>query len=137
MGHDHNLQLLGLARKAGLLAIGGDAVSAAARAEKAILVISASDASPGALRRAGYITETSRAINVIVPYTKFELGSITGRGSPGTIAVLDAGLAAGFMKGLAGMDPERYEEAAKQLAGKVGILTKKDKPTATKRRTAQ
>jgi len=31
-----------------------------------------------------------------VPFTKFELGTTAGRGSPGTIAFLDKGLAKGF-----------------------------------------
>jgi len=138
MDHDRNLNLLGIARKAGLLAVGGDAVGVAARTGKAWLVISASDASEGALRRGRYTTEISRAVHVIAPYTKFELGNVTGRGSPGTIAVLDAGLAAGFMKGLAETNPERYQEAAKQLEEKVAALTKKKKPTpSVKRRTAQ
>jgi len=122
---DRNLQLLGIAHKAGLLAIGGDAADAAARNGKARLIISASDASPGAHRRAGYIAETCRAAHVITPYTKDELGSITGRGSPGTLAILDTGLAAGFMKGLAGTAPEKYEETAKQLEGKADALAKK------------
>jgi len=137
MNHDRNLQLLGIAKKAGLLAIGGDAVSTAARTGKAALVISASDASEGALRRARCNTETGSAVYVIAPYTKFELGNVTGRGSPGTLAVLDAGLAASFMRGLAETEPERYEQTAKKLIAKADALTKKKNLTLNKRRTAQ
>jgi ribosomal protein L7Ae-like RNA K-turn-binding protein len=137
MNHDRNLQLLGIAKKAGLLAIGGDAVGSVARTGKARLVISASDASPGAFRRARYATETSSTIFIIVPYTKFELGNVTGRGSPGTVAFLDVGLAAKFVKGLAEMQPERYGETAKQLTEKAVALAEKKKPIPNKRRTAQ
>ena len=125
MNADRNLQLLGIAKKAGMLAVGGDAVCTAAQTGKARLVISAIDAAPGSLRRARYATEIGRAQHVTVPYTKFELGSVVGRGSPGTIAVLDTGLAAGFVSKLAETDPERYGDAAKKLAEKADALAKK------------
>ena len=115
---DRNLQLIGMARKAGLLAVGVEAVKAAVRAGKARLVISASDASDGSARRARYGSESTGAFYIEVPYTKFELGSITGRGSPGTVAILDDGLAAGFLKGLAAGSPEIYSEAAELLQEK-------------------
>jgi len=137
MNHDRNLQLLGIMKKAGLLAVGGDAVGMAARAGKVTLVISASDASEGALRRARYVTDTSHAEYAVVPYTKFELGNVTGRGSPGTIAVLDAGLAASFVSGLAETEPERYGETAKKLTEKADILAQRKKLIPNKRRTAQ
>jgi len=135
---DRNIQLLGIARKAGLLAIGGDAVNTAARAGKAKLVISASDASEGALRRARHITEIDRIAYVIAPYTKFELGNVTGRGSPGTVAVLDTGLAAGFVRGLAETEPDSYGEVAALLDEQTSAIAKNKKPNPSgKRRTAK
>ena len=110
-----SLQLLGMAKKAGLLAVGGDAVSAAARSGKLRLIISASDASERSLRRALQSSKTAGAEHVGVPYTKFDIGNMTGRGSPGTVAIADTGLAAGFLKGLAATDPETYSEAAQRL----------------------
>ena len=97
---DRNLNLIGIARKAGLLAVGGDAVATASRTGKAKLVLSASDSSLKAQKRARYAAETCGATHITIPYTMFELGQIAGRGSPGTAAILDAGLAAGFLKGL-------------------------------------
>ena len=132
---DRNLQLLGLARKAGMIAIGGDAVSSAARERKAKLVISAADSSEGSLRRARINAKESNIIYITVPYTKFELGSITGRGSPGTVAILDAGLAASFMKGLAESNPDDYGNAAEQLAQMAETMNKRRKHTS--RRTAR
>ena len=132
---DRNLQLIGIAKKAGLLAIGGDAVNSAARSGKVWLVISASDASEGALRRSRYVTQSSHAAYVVAPYTKFELGNVTGRGSPGTIAILDAGLSAGFVKGLAGADPGRYGETAALLEEQARDLAETKK--TTQRRTAK
>jgi len=97
---DHSLSTLGLAKKANLLAIGGEAVAIAIRHGKARLVITATDASEGSARRARVNAEMNGVKYEAVPYTKFELGSITGRGSPGTVAFLDAGLAKGFLKKL-------------------------------------
>ena len=98
---DKPLRLLGMAKKAGLLAIGTDAVKAAARSGKAKLVVLASDTSAGSSRQARYCAEDSKTLCIDTPYTKFDFGNITGRGSPGTLAFLDEGLAEAFMKGLA------------------------------------
>ena len=133
---NRNLNLLGIAKKAGLLAIGGEAVTTAIRTGKAKLIISASDASERAQRRAKTNAEYGGALHIAVPYTKFELGSITGRGGTGTLAVLDVGLAAGFVKGLAEIDPEHYRETAERLDRKAAAIADKKKMQA-KRRTMQ
>jgi len=132
---DRTLQLIGLARKAGLIAVGGEAVSAAARKGKARLVLSASDSSEGSSRRARMNAEAAGVTYIMVPFTKFELGSITGRGSPGTVAILDSGLAAGFVQRLAEKEPDRYAEAAQRLTKEAQSLAEKKKQTP--RRTAQ
>jgi len=140
---DRNLQILGMAKKAGLIAVGGDAVSTAARNYKAKLVITAIDASEGAQRRARLNAEAGGAVYIATPYTKFEFGSMTGRGSPGTAAILDAGLAAGFAKGLAEAEPERYRKAAELLEENALISAKRTKKhnqsgkKQTPRRTAK
>jgi len=108
---DRNLQILGLAKKGGLLAIGCEAVETAARKGQTKLIISASDASERAYRNARINADSCGAICMNVPYTKFELGSITGRGSPASIAFLETGLAVTFIKGLA--------ESGHELSGKV------------------
>ncbi|MCL2078405.1 MAG: 50S ribosomal protein L7ae [Oscillospiraceae bacterium] len=93
---DKALGLLGIAKKAGFLAIGGEAAAISARHGKARLIISACDASERSVRRAKENSAMQNIKYLPVPYTKFELGSITGRGSPGVIAILDKGLAKGF-----------------------------------------
>lgn len=113
---DHNLQILGIAKKAGFLAVGAEASSAAARNGKAVLIIAANDTSDSAERHAQRDSEFCGAAFAAVPYTRFELGSITGRGSPGTIAILDTGLASTFIGALAKDDPVRYGETAEALA---------------------
>ena len=125
---DKNLQLLGLARKAGKLAVGSEDTNSAARTGKARLIITASDASASALRRARSSADMSYTPYLTVPYTSYELGSITGRGSPGTVTFLDAGLAARFVKGLAENDPEKYHET-EELLIKTAIAQREKKTT--------
>ena len=119
---NRNLQLLGMAKKAGLLAIGGESVSAAAWSGKAAAIISASDASQGSIRRARENAKCCGVVHIVVPYTKFEFGNAAGRGSPGTLAILDAGLAAGFIGRLAESEPERYGEMAEVIAKSAGRI---------------
>ena len=108
---DRKLSHLGMAKKAGLLAVGSEVASVAARRGEAVLIITASDASDGSVRRAAANADSCGIKHIPVPYTMFELGSITGRGSPGTIAFLDKGLANGFEKRLAEKQPAEEEES--------------------------
>jgi len=98
---NRSLALLGMAKKAGLLAVGSEAAAVAARRGEAKLIITASDASAGSVRRAKANAETNEVKYLATPFTMFELGQVAGRGSPGTIAFLDKGLADGFKKRLA------------------------------------
>ena len=95
------LALLGMAKKAGRLAVGSEAAANAARRREATLIITASDASEASVRRAKSNAESNGVKFTTVPFTMFELGTTAGRGSPGTIAFLDKGLADGFIKRLA------------------------------------
>ena len=95
------LALLGMAKKAGRLAVGSEAAATAARRGDAVLIITASDASEASVRRAKTNAELNKVKHIAVPFTMFELGQTAGRGSPGTIAFLDKGLADGFIKRLA------------------------------------
>jgi len=137
----NSLQLIGMAKKAGLLAVGGEAVAIAARQGKARLIVSASDASGGSIRRARNSAETGGAEYIDVRYTRFELGQTAGRGSPGTIAFLEAGLAAGFVKGLADGDPGQYEALRQRLEEKNAVKRRKRSgppgKKTEKRRTAK
>jgi len=85
-----------MAKKAGKLAVGSEAVSKAARRGEAKLIITANDASEGSVRRAKGNAESNGVEYIAVPFTMFDLGRTAGRGSPGTVAFLDKGLAYGF-----------------------------------------
>jgi len=97
---DRSLQLLGMAKKAGQLAVGSEAAAAAVRRGEAKLIITANDASESSVRRAKSNAEANDVDYIAAPFTMFELGTTAGRGSPGTIAFLDKGLADGFKKKL-------------------------------------
>ena len=108
---NRNLSHLGMAKKAGLLAVGSEAAAQAARRGEATLIITASDASEGSVRRAKANAESNGITYLAVPFSMFELGNAAGRGSPGTIAFLDKGLAEGFMKRLAEAEQAKESDA--------------------------
>ncbi len=122
--------LLGLAKKAGLLEIGGESVEHAARLGKARVILSARDASDSSKRRAGLYAERYGLLHLVLPSGKEELGAIVGRGSPGMITILDAGLAAKYAAALAQTDPEKYGLAATQLEEKAARIRMRRKKTA-------
>ncbi|MDR1217379.1 MAG: hypothetical protein LBJ99_02205 [Oscillospiraceae bacterium] len=113
---DNNLALLGIAKKAGLLAEGGELVSVAARDKKARVILSASDASDRSKRRAERLAAESGASRVELRFTKAELGAALGKGSPGMIAVNDAGLAAKLVSLLAPDGPAEPPDAKENTA---------------------
>jgi ribosomal protein L7Ae-like RNA K-turn-binding protein len=108
-------RLLGIAKKAGLLEIGEESVSQAAKSRKARLILSAADASESSLRHARGYAELCGCVHAILPSAKDELGALVGRGSPGMLAVTDAGIASKYVSQLAQADPEQYAEAAAKL----------------------
>lgn len=138
-------RLLGIAKKAGMLEIGDESVSRAARSGKAKVILSASDASEGSKRRAHGYAETCGSIHLILPSTKDELSLIVGRGSPGMLTILDTGIAAKYVSMLASSDPGRYGEAAGRMAEKAERVRQRQKEALAhyrnkrtgKRRTAQ
>ena len=109
---------LGIARKAGKLDIGEEAVAEAARLRRARLIMTASDASERACRHARTAAEGSGAVYISLPYTKAELGAAVGRGSPGIMAVTDIGIAEAIAGRLEQSSPEEYGPAAEKLGTK-------------------
>ena len=111
---DNCLGILGLAKKAGILEIGDDKVTDAAGLSKARLIMSASDASPNSVKKAEYLAEMGGSVYIVLPYTKEEIGTVTGRGMPGMLAMTDVGMAENFVKKL-GAAHGGYEEAITAL----------------------
>jgi ribosomal protein L7Ae-like RNA K-turn-binding protein len=129
----NNLTLLGLAKKAGFLVVGGESVSAAVRTKKARALLSASDASPRSIRQAKGFADAGGIAHAVLPYTKEELGALAGRGSPGMLAITDIGIAAKLFAALAAGD-ERYGAAAETLGAKAAkMLERRREALAHKR----
>ncbi len=110
---DKALNYLALARKAGRIELGEEPVGAAARAQKARLVMVASDASDHTWRRAKSFVAGTTQQCVKLPYTKDEMGMAVGRTSLAIAALTDPAMALAFLKALG--DPEKYQEAMEDL----------------------
>ncbi len=110
---DKALNYLALARKAGRIELGEEPVGAAARAQKARLVMVASDASDHTWRRAKSFVAGTTQQCVKLPYTKDEMGLAVGRTSLAIAAMTDPAMALAFLKALG--DPEKYQQAMEDL----------------------
>lgn len=110
--------MLGLAHKAGRVEIGEEPVGSAARARKARIILVASDAAAGSVRRAMSFANTGICLCLVIPATKDELGRALGRTSCAMAAVTDIGFADAVAKKLAALEPEKYESAAERMAVK-------------------
>lgn len=110
-----SLTFLGLTLRAGKLEIGEESCGIAARAKKARVILTASDASQNSRTRAGNYCQDSKAPHVQLPFTKDELGAVVGRGQPGMLAITDIGMAAAFLDKLALEYPDSYSEQVSVL----------------------
>ena len=110
---DKALNYLALARKAGRIELGEEPVGAAARAQKARLVIVAQDATDHTWRRAVSFVSGSEQICLRVPYSKDLLGQAVGRTALALAAFTDPAMALAFVKALG--QPEKYSAALESL----------------------
>ena len=93
---NRDLSLLSLAKKAGRLAVGGEAAETALRQGRAGLVITASDAAENTVRR---LRNRSGGIPVMpLPYTKETLGAAIGYRSCAVAALCDDGFVQAFCR---------------------------------------
>lgn len=118
--------LLGLAFRAGKLAVGEEPVGTACRAHKAYLLLLAHDAADNTIRRAQRFCQTANnTICLTIPHTKDVLGGCLGRTSCAMLAVSDIGFAATVAEKLAKADPETYHEAYEELRKKADRAKKR------------
>jgi ribosomal protein L7Ae-like RNA K-turn-binding protein len=110
---DKALNYLSLARKAGRIELGEEPAGAAARAQKARLLVVASDAGDHTWRRAKSFAAGTDQQCIRVPYTKDELGQSIGRQSLAMAAITDPALALAFVKALE--KPEQYRDTLESL----------------------
>ena len=125
---DKALNYISLARKAGKLELGEEPAGAAARAQKARLIVVASDATDHTLRRAKSFVAGTEQICLQVPYTKDEMGMAIGRSALALAAFTDPAMALGFLKALG--NPEKY-------AAEIASLDKRTKRIQQRQKEAK
>ena len=125
---DKAQRYLGLARKAGLLAVGEESCGEAFVDGKARLLLLASDASPNAHKRAEHFLNGRRALSGALPWTKEELSLLLGRRGCSMICFTDLALAEQFASALAEERPEWQETASLLKARKEKKLRRKAAP---------
>lgn len=123
MEQDKSLGLLAISRKGGNLALGEEAVGAAARAGRARLVLLAGDAGPHTVRRAkSFVAGTSQPL-LTLAYDKDTLGDALGITSCAVAAITDVRLAQAFVKTLG--EPEKYADLLQELDVRVKRVEKR------------
>ena len=125
---DKALNLLALARKAGLAELGEEPVGAAARLLKAHLILVAGNASDHTWRRAKSFAAGTDQACIRVKYTKDEMGFAIGRQELAIAAITDAGMALSIVEGLG--EPQKYQEA-------IQVLTEKKKKAQQRQKEAK
>ncbi len=116
MPHASALQMISLARRAGRIALGEQAVSALIKTRKARLVVAASDISAHTLRQLqGYVAGTKQIL-ASVPFTKQEIGAAVGWESCGVAGFTDIQLALAFVQSLT--PTECWEGLQKELSAR-------------------
>ena len=103
---EHLLSTLGLALKAGAVAVGEEPVGAAARGKKARVIFTARDAAASSVRRAYSFGQAGSCLCLPFPADKDALGRALGRTSVAMCAVTDIGFAQSLVKKLAAAEPE-------------------------------
>lgn len=123
------MNLIGLAQKAGRLAVGEEPTGAAARARDARLILVAADAAENSVRRVRHFADAGQCLWCRIGADKDALGRAVGRSSCAMLAVTDIGFAEAIAKKLAEGD-ERFAETAEKL-------TVKARRAAERRREAE
>lgn len=117
------LSYLALARKGGHAELGEEPVGAAARAQKAHLILVAGDASDHTRRRAEAFAAGTDQQCIRLDATKEEMGFAVGRTSLAVAAVTDQRLALALVNALG--QPERYSQALQVLTAKAEKVSKR------------
>lgn len=112
---EHLLSTLGLALKAGAVAVGEEPVGAAARSKKARVIFTAQDAAASSVRRAYSFAHAGSCLCLPFPAGKDTFGRALGRTSVAMCAITDIGFAQSMVKKLAAADAETYAAAAGAL----------------------
>lgn len=122
---DKALNYLALARKAGRIELGEEPAGAAARAQHARLIVVASDAGDHTWRRAKSFVAGTDQQCLKVPYTKDEMGAVTGRSALALAAFTDPAMALAFVQAL--NQPEEHKELLESLTKRAQRIRQRQK----------
>jgi ribosomal protein L7Ae-like RNA K-turn-binding protein len=134
---DNVLNTLGLARRAGALAVGEEPVLDACKTKKARVLLLASDGAENTADKARRLADQSAVPLVTLPYDKSQIGFALGRSTCALLAVTDMGLAAALVGKLAAAHPERYGDTAAQLDEKARRFQHRKRAKALDKRQAK
>ena len=126
---------LSLARKAGRIELGEEPVGAVARAQKARLLVVASDASDHTWRRAKSFVAGTDQQCIHTPFTKAELGLAVGRTELALAAFTDAAMALAFLKAMP--EPGKYSAELESLERRNQRLRQRKAEAKTAKRNKQ
>ncbi len=112
---DNVLHMIGMTNRAGRLKIGEEPVGEACQQRSCRLVLVARDAAENTFRRVRHFAEAGQCLWITIPYTKEELGSVTGRHICAMVAVTEIGMALAIAKLLAQEDSEQYGAIVEKL----------------------
>lgn len=129
----NTLNLLGLARRGGRLALGEEPVADVCKTKKARVVFLASDAGETIIRRGSRMADGANVPLVTLPWTKAEIGFHLGRASCALLALTDQGLASTVVERLAREDKSLRELAESMSAKTKRHMERRDKKKQTLR----
>lgn len=129
-----SIRFLGMAKRAGTIVTGEESCGAAVKAHKVKLLMTCSDSSGNAQKRAGDYAAYGGVPLVTLPCTKAELAQSLGIGMPSMAALTDTGMAACFLKKLCGESPGQYEEVEQAVSSRAERAKRRKKETETRRR---
>lgn len=127
-----DLRILGLARRAGYIAAGEDAVILSIMGKSARLALLSNDLGQTARKKIIAAAGRCNIPCLTISADMAELGYAIGRGKTGAAAVEDIGLAASFAESMRG-EGEEFEKTADALSEKAKRLKKRKKETQQKR----
>ena len=129
---DKALRYLSLARKAGRIELGEEPVGAAARSQKAKLILVASDASDHSWRRAKSFVAGTQQLCIRTQFDKDTLGQAVGRTALAMAAFTDPALALAFVQALE--QPEKYSAELESLQKRTDRVQQRQREAKAHRR---
>lgn len=129
------LSLLGLARKAGRVVCGEEAVSEAAVDKKIRLLLYAEDAASNSCRRALNFAAKGACLALQIPCGKADLGRAVGYAECAMLGVTDIGFAGAIGKKLSAMNPEKFGGASERLEIKAKRAAERKREQAKRDKT--